>query len=430
MKKNRKILFFSLTLFFFLLVALLFLYAYKKEELLAQKEKELLLLNESLWQEESKEKAEKQVLESWLEESIHEEKNKKKTLSFLALGDHLLHPPLVEGADLSEGSQGDGKYDFSYLFKYLKEDIAKKDLSFINQEVISGGDEKGVRGYPMFNVPSDLIYDLENMGFDLVNLATNHALDMGVEGVKYALSHYKKTKLWYQGFFESEEDSEKVLLFEKEGMRFAFLAYTTHTNGISSDEPWRVSYLTEEKVRKDFQKIPEDVDFVLVSVHWGWDNVFPVSEEQKNYAQLFAQLGADLVLGTGPHVLQDLEWIGKGQRTQALDETLLHHNECLVAYSLGNAASAMHGAYNLLEGMLLLDFVKEKQKNYIENVVLEPLVMHYDRENVKNISVYPLEDYTEALLLKNVVKYIDKKTSLPYLKDLYEKSISELFRKK
>lgn len=370
--------------------------------------------------------------ETQIEQKIEE---KPIILSFFAMGDNLLHEPLVEGTDIYSGSLGDGQYDFSYMYELWKEKILQSSVSFINQEVISGGDAYGVRGYPQFNVPSALIFDLEKMGFDVVALANNHALDMGVKGVEYALSKWKDTQVVYHGIFDEEEQAQLIPYFEKEGVRFAFLSYTTHTNGIPLDNPWRVSLLTEEKVREDFSKIEDNVDFILVSVHWGWDNVLPISQDQRKFAQLFADLGADVVIGTGPHVVQDIEFLFKGSRLQEEDNALSEHeamvqNKTVIAYSLGNAASAMHGAFNVLEGFLSLNFVKQGEFKALSDVILEPAVMHYDALEVSAIRVYPLLDYTEDLLKRNVVKFKDGKLSLDYLWNLYAQQISAPFRLK
>lgn len=359
--------------------------------------------------------------------------SQEKQVSFLAWGDNLLHEPLVDAADAYEGQMRDGAYDFSYLYKDFERDIEQADLSFINQEVISGGDSFGVRGYPHFNVPSDVIKDLDRMGFDLVSLANNHALDMGVQGIQHALKHWKKTNILYHGFFNEQEESTHIPILKRQGLKFAFLSYTTHTNGIKADTPWRVNLLTEDKVIADFKNIPPNIDFIIISVHWGWDNVFEIDEQQKKYAQLFADLGADLVIGTGPHVIQNLAFFDKGQRKNQPSEVFDERDDfwvdkTLVAYSLGNAASAMHGAFNVLEGILKLDFIKQGSLRALSSVRLEPAVMHYDTVQLKAIKVYSLSQYTEDLVNRNVVKFKDNQLSMQYLWNFYEQQVSKKFR--
>ena len=99
-------------------------------------------------------------------------------IRLVMVGDILLHTPLAESGKTQEGS-----YDISAIFDNLKEEIQAADVALVNQEVIIGGAELGVSGYPSFNAPYELGDALMDAGFDIVLHATNHALDKERKGL-------------------------------------------------------------------------------------------------------------------------------------------------------------------------------------------------------------------------------------------------------
>ena len=109
------------------------------------------------------------------------------SVSVVMVGDILLHTPVEEAAqDL------DGNYNFDFVFSQTKDSITAADLAIVNQEVIIGGKELGVSGYPAFNAPYEIGDALSGAGFDVVCHATNHALDKGKRGILMLISAHEK----------------------------------------------------------------------------------------------------------------------------------------------------------------------------------------------------------------------------------------------
>lgn len=326
----------------------------------------------------------------------------------IGFGDNLIHENISKGADMADGVEGDGKYNFMPLYSELLHEMTKYDLRFINQETISGGDETGITGFPAFNTPMAMIDDLNNMGFNIINMANNHCLDRSALGVQRALARWAETDAMYYGVFDTIEASKKIPIMQVKGLTFSFLSYTSHTNGVVADTPWRVSYMEKEKIKHDIKKASSISDFVIVSAHWGWDDQFLVDDFQKEYAQIFCEAGADVVIGTGPHVIQPMKWYEhKGHKT-------------LIIFSLGNFISSMHGAFNELEGMITVDFVIDHGIKKMEHVTFHPLVMHLETD-LEKIKVYKLEDYTPELCQRHRLSKMGKEISIPYFyKILYE----------
>lgn len=109
----------------------------------------------------------------------------KIVVSFMGVGDNLIHETVYNDA-----KQNDGTYNF-------KKDATNSDISFINQETVLGGEKLGLSGYPTFNSPTEIAQNLEDTGFNLVNLATNHSLNKGEEGIANELKAFKKNKYCY-----------------------------------------------------------------------------------------------------------------------------------------------------------------------------------------------------------------------------------------
>ena len=103
---------------------------------------------------------------------LAEKKTINETISIVALGDNLLHMPVI-----NSGKKADGSYDYSHLFAKLQPQIKNADVAIIGQETIFGGAELGYSGYPMFNSPSDMGDTLAAEGFDVVLHASNHVAD-------------------------------------------------------------------------------------------------------------------------------------------------------------------------------------------------------------------------------------------------------------
>lgn len=331
-------------------------------------------------------------------------------VSFMGVGDNLIHETVYNDA-----LQDDGTYDFSKMYTNYKKDAKESDIAFINQETVLGGESLGLSGYPTFNSPTEIAKNLEKAGFNLANLATNHCLDRGEQGIANELEAFSNTNIVTDGVYTSQEAFNAIPTFKKKGITFSFLAYTYGTNGIAPDYDYNVSYLDDDQIKSDVQKAKEISDVVIVSAHWGDENTFEPNDLQKHYAQLFADCGVDVVIGTHPHTIQPVKWI-KGNSG----------NKMLCVYSLGNFIGGMLTTDNAIGGEIKFDFVKKNDKITIENVKWIPTVIHFEgnQDNIievrYNYKAYKLSQYSDKLAKKHVlngydgnvvnIKYITNKT--------------------
>lgn len=357
-----------------------------------------------------------------IEDELVEEQEEVR-VALKAVGDNLIHETIY-----LEALQSDGTYDFSHLYANVANDIQASDIAFINQETIIGGSSLGIAGYPSFNTPTEMIQNLHDVGFNLLNLATNHSLDRGQQGIANTLLALRNNPtMIYDGIAESTLEYNTIPTFEKNGITFSFLAYTYGTNGIQAPYSYSVSYFDEGQIRSDVATAKAISDVVIVSAHWGDENTFVPNSFQTYYAQLFADLEVDLVIGTHPHVIQPLEVL-----------TGVNGNETLVAYSLGNFTGGMLSTNNAISGMLELEFVKhpEREEITMENIVWTPLIIHFEG-NQNNIlaeryhyTTYKVADYTDALAQQHVLNgYAGNMVSLDYINQITAQVISPIYLK-
>lgn len=343
-------------------------------------------------------------------------------ISIIMVGDILLHTPVAKS-----GVQEDGSYNFDAVFENVKEEIAAADLAIVNQEVIIGGEELGITGYPSFNAPYELGDALVDTGFDVVLHATNHTLDKGGKGVNNCLDFWKSNypDIAILGINESEEEQDNnIYVYEQDGISVAILNYTYGTNGIPmpADMPYAVNLLDEEKVTEDIKKAEELADFTIVCPHWGTEYRLTSSAEQERWTDIFLENGADLVIGTHPHVIEPIEWVSDD-----------NGNEMLVYYSLGNfvnwTSSSGEGIANrMVGGMAEVTICKnEAGEAYISDYGVEPLVCHLS-EGTNGVTTYLLSEYSQQLAAENMIIMQDSEFSLEYCENLCDEVWGELFR--
>lgn len=314
------------------------------------------------------------------------------SVKLVAVGDILIHTPL-----LAEGLQEDGSYDFKFLFEIMKSDFESADIAVVNQESVLGGPEIGYDGYPNFNSPDEVGDAIVDAGFDVVLHATNHAMDVRIEGVHNTIEYWKKKgdAITMLGFNESAEELCKPKYIEKNGIKFAMFNYTYGLNGyvLPQGEEYRVNLLDDSNrdlIVSEIQKAKEEADFVIVFPHWGNEDwLGEPSDWQVNWANIFTDAGVDLIIGAHPHVLEKVEWI----ETEA-------GNKSLCYYSVGNYISNQQELNEVLGGMATVTIIKDENGTYIdkENTGMVPIVTQNDRRGAKPlIQTYHLADYTEEM---------------------------------
>ncbi len=270
----------------------------------------------------------------------------KRHASLVFGGDVMAHMPQVTAA--KRGSA----YDFTESFMYVKAFMDSADVVIVNLETTIS-ETGNYSGYPMFSSPPELAYALKKCGVDIVALANNHICDKGAKGISSTTSVAENAGLKYTGTFADSSAFRKLhpLRFIANGIRFALLSYTYGTNGIPVPKGMAVNVIDTARIAADLQTTKRDsTDVVIIYFHWGIEYMRTPSRQEKELAKWCHDNGADIIIGTHPHVLQRPE--------EACPDTLVKVREITV-YSLGNLVSNQRKRYTDGGMLLRLDITLE-----------------------------------------------------------------------
>lgn len=301
-------------------------------------------------------------------------------------GDAMSHMPQTRDAYDSQA----GAYDYKPMIRFAKPWIEQADYAVVNLETtFAGGPDYS--GFPAFNTPDALGDALKDAGFDLVSTANNHCLDRGYDGMVRTLDVLDNLGLAHVGTYRSAVEraaQNGVHVADVGGIKVAFLSYTYGTNGIplSKSHPDTVNilhtdYMSEAQVL-DTARIADDLaaaealspDLIAVIVHWGVEYQTTQNEHQEEIADFLFDHGADVILGSHPHVLQPME-------TRTLTDRDGTTHTGFVCWSLGNFISSQNDEYTDTTVVLNLELTKNPNTGAtdVTKVGYVPLYM-LDRE--------------------------------------------------
>ena len=309
----------------------------------------------------------------------------KVTVTLKAVGDNLIHSPIYNSCKTEDG------FDFDGLYTNITPHIKDADIAAINQETIFVDSVSALSGYPAFGTPPEVGESVAKAGFNLVTHATNHTYDKGAGAVFHTIDFWKNYEnVTAIGINENQEEQDTITIWEKDNLKIALLNFTYGLNG--SRPPADKSYLINifgrgEREEKLLSEAEEEADITVVFLHFGTEYTHRPTRSQIKDVEFLTQNGADVIIGTHPHVIQP-----------ACEHISENGNRAVVFYSLGNFVSNQKENPKILGGMANVTITKEGEEVSIENYEMLPTVTH--RENGM-YSVYMLSDYTDELAKKN-----------------------------
>ncbi len=313
-----------------------------------------------------------------------------ETVRFSATGDNLIHEGLYNQA---RRRAGDGGYDFTYAYENMRDFYAGYDVNWLNQETLVN-DAFEPSGYPMFSTPGDITNALYDIGFRVFSLSNNHSYDKGAQGIASSMEHWAAMPedVVTAGFYDLDS-YDNLSYHTVNGITIGYLSYTEYTNGLPtpSGSEYGVVYLDQtDIISQQIATMRPNCDVLVVSCHWGVEGSHTVTDAQREKAQWLADQGADLIIGTHPHVTQTAEWL-----------TAQDGRKAFVAYSLGNFISAQAQADNMIGVILSIEFEKTTMPDgsvevLLKDPLLYPTVTQYE-SGYADIRVYLLRDYTDEL---------------------------------
>ncbi len=318
------------------------------------------------------------------------------TIRLVATGDMIAHDSVNANA-----KKPDGSYDYTALMAGMKPYFEKADIRFCNQATPAGGEGFGISGYPSFNAPIDFARGIEGVGCNVINVGTNHTNDKGQGLIDATVAAWddRKGVLAVAGANRSIGEQNQSRTFTIKGVKFAFLSYTTYSNNTALT-PFGVNMYTDALATGQVAEAKKNADVVIVSMRWGTEYSPDVSARQDAIAQTLTNLGADVILGHGPHVLEPVK------KLKSTDGT----KESIVWYSLGNLLNTQIKTEALFGGFAVMDIDVATKK--VASTAFMPTYMHYEwtadqkrTEDLlarRNLQMVPL-DQAKELLAKSLL---------------------------
>jgi poly-gamma-glutamate synthesis protein (capsule biosynthesis protein) len=226
-------------------------------------------------------------------------------------GDLLIHTAVWERA-LALG--GGNRYDFAAELKELEPYVAGADLGVCHVETPMT--PAPPTSYPIFNTPPELADAVAESGWDVCDTASNHSLDQGQEGIDDTGKALDHARVEHTGSFSSAAAQDKLVILDVHGVKVAFLAYTTDTNGIPAPHPWSVNIASPGRVLADARRAHrKGADAVIVNLHWGGE-ILPEYQQEPSSGQLSLvrklahSRRITAIVGQGPHSVQPIDRVG------------------------------------------------------------------------------------------------------------------------
>lgn len=228
-------------------------------------------------------------------------------------------------------------YDFTRDYQYIKDIVCAADIALVNLETPLSG-KKPYTGYPYFNAPDSLADALDDTGFDIVATANNHIRDQKDGAMKRTCAFLKS-----QGFevigTAGESGESKYALVERSGIKIGFVnfAKSLNTGFPKASRPYVNCLKVDGGYDEGYRAIGEEIaalkamgaEFIVAFMHWGREYELQGNAIQREMAENIADMGADLIVGSHPHVLQNV----------AEYTSPVTGRNTLIYYSLGNLVS-------------------------------------------------------------------------------------------
>lgn len=257
------------------------------------------------------------------------------TVSVVMIGDVMMHARQME-------------HDMSTFLENIRPCLENADIAIANMEFSLGG--KPYTGYPLFSAPDGYANYVAGCGVDVFLTANNHILDRNTKGLKRTLDIYRSMSdsVLFTGTSSNEEERKATypLIVKSKGISIALVNFTYGTNNIQAEEWPDVNRMDTTAVKGAMKRAKEaGADFIIVLPHWGNEYELRHSKSQETWAKWLVNEGADAIVGSHPHVVQDTT----------------HIKGVPVIYSMGNAVSNMSATNTRLELAVSINFIRDRK---------------------------------------------------------------------
>jgi len=331
-------------------------------------------------------------------------------VTLAAIGDIMVHGAQLKAARDDENNE----YNFEPVFSQVKDLLTATDITIGNLETTLPGKEKLYSGYPQFGAPNALAVALRKAGIDILATANNHACDKGAQGVVGTIKVLDELGLLHVGTYESRAayENNRIVLVERNHMRLAVLNYTYGVNDMPIPEGTVVGLIDRQRIADDLALArTRQPDFIIVFIHWGAEYERTPNEFQTSLAAFLFSEGADIILGSHPHVLQPYA-------LQSFTDKYGETKPRLVIYSLGNFVSNQRERYR--DGGIIFNVTLEKRYSPGKGATRHIAEVHYIPTWVY---AHRTADKNEFYILP-VLKYLKNDQPLRLSDEAYQKMVT------
>ena len=250
-----------------------------------------------------------------------------RTLTLRAAGQ------IAIGDELRRAAKTGDALDFSYMFTPVSHALSGADLSIVT---LRTNVTENASEYGKYQAPKELVTALKGAGVSLFNLATDHLLDHGMLGVSNTRSIVQGAQASSAGAYVTQEERQSLSVREMNGIPTGLLAYTTSMSSAGkkaaseAEIQTATRMFTLEGAKADIMQLRQKgAAVVVVLMHWGDTSDKKPSQETRDTANALIEAGADIIIGTNPMQIHEME-----RRT--IQEADGRSRDTLIAYSLGN----------------------------------------------------------------------------------------------
>lgn len=222
-------------------------------------------------------------------------------VSFVAVGDILLSRHVANRIQQSG--------DVALPFRGIADLLLASDFNFGNLESPVSGNDRVKGKNLIFNTATAHLNGLALHNFKIVNLANNHALDQGVDGLRNTRRELFENGISYVGVGDDKDESWTPKIIESKSIRIGFLgaSYASINDGGSTRNNYVARIEDLEHLSTSLAKMKTMADFIVVTMHAGIEYKRQPHRSQVSFARAAIDNGADLVVGVHPHWIQTIE---------------------------------------------------------------------------------------------------------------------------
>jgi len=199
------------------------------------------------------------------------------------------------------------------IFPGLLEYLNSADLTIVNLECPLVDTPSPIKkNGPNLGVPSECINGIKNAGIKVVNLANNHILDHGEQGLKKTINTLKKVNIDFVGAGRNLKDARKIKIYEIKERRIGILAMAEHEFSLATDTTWGANPLDIIDFVGNLNENRNLFDYLIILIHAGVSGYPTPSPNFMKIAHFLVDVGANLVVFQHSHIPGSYEFYKGG----------------------------------------------------------------------------------------------------------------------